>query len=221
MAKRKDPLARHGYHHGNLKEALVEAARQLIAERGPAGFTLVEAARRAGVSAAAPYRHFKDRAALIAEVAARGFKEFAARLQQAWSASEGAAEARFARMGDAYLAFAREQPGFYAAMFAAGGPPPDGSGDSAFAALQRALASVAPEGGRSPDSRRLALQVWALSHGLAMLSGGGMLPSGDAQLEPQALLRSGVAALLGRSQGARPRPGAAHAPFKSPPRATP
>jgi AcrR family transcriptional regulator len=221
MAKRKDPLARQGYHHGNLREALVEAARTLIAERGPAGFTLVEAARRAGVSAAAPYRHFKDRAALIAEVAQRGFKEFAARLQQAWSASDGPADARFAQMGDAYLAFAREQPGFYAAMFAAGGhttAPPDGSGNTAFGALQRALGGVAPEAAGGPDGRRLALQVWALSHGIATLSGGGLLPRGAPELQPQALLRTGVAALLGRSEESTQ---SATAPLKARRRAAP
>ncbi|MEE3098250.1 MAG: helix-turn-helix domain-containing protein, partial [Pseudomonadota bacterium] len=65
--------ARRGYHHGNLREALVEAARPLIAERGPQGFTLAEVAREAGVSGAAPYRHFKGREDLIAEMARRGF----------------------------------------------------------------------------------------------------------------------------------------------------
>src|SRR5205085_12277667 len=85
LAKRK------GYHHGNLKEALLDAARRLIAERGPLGFTLVDAARLAGVSAAAPYRHFKDRDALLAEVRRRGFVAFGERLANAW---EGASADR-------------------------------------------------------------------------------------------------------------------------------
>lgn len=204
MARRSDLPVRHGYHHGNLKEALIDAARELIAERGPAGFTLVEAVRRAGVSPAAPYRHFKDRAALLAEVASRGFERFGARLQAAWNSGEGTAEARFARMGEAYLAFAREEPGFYAAMFAPGGreAPPARGGGHAFAALEQALAAVTPRGAAG-DARIRALQVWALSHGIATLAAGCLLPSGGAALRPQALLRSGVAALLGNPQAAK------------------
>src|SRR5262249_61296002 len=73
--------AREGaYHHGNLREALIQAARELIAEKGPAGFTFAEAARSAGVSAAAPYRHFRDREALLADVAREGFQRFEAML---------------------------------------------------------------------------------------------------------------------------------------------
>jgi len=69
------PSDRKGYHHGNLKEALVEAARRFIAERGLGGFTLVEAARLAGVTPAALYRHFSGRDALVSEVAGRGFSD--------------------------------------------------------------------------------------------------------------------------------------------------
>src|SRR5262245_24282753 len=103
MAKK---FTRRGYHHGNLREALIAAARRLVAERGPAGFTLVEAARLAEVSAAAPYRHFKDRDALLAAVAQRGFEEFDRRLAAAWKGADNPGAA-FLRMGEAYLAFAR------------------------------------------------------------------------------------------------------------------
>jgi AcrR family transcriptional regulator len=74
---------KRGYHHGNLREALVEAAQALIAESGPAGFTIAEAARRAGVSPGAPYRHFRDAEALLAEVALRGFDRLSLALSQA------------------------------------------------------------------------------------------------------------------------------------------
>jgi AcrR family transcriptional regulator len=67
---------RRGYHHGNLREALIHAALQLISQKGPAGFTFAEAARQAGVGPAAPYRHFRDRDALMADVARRGFERF-------------------------------------------------------------------------------------------------------------------------------------------------
>jgi AcrR family transcriptional regulator len=68
-----------GYHHGNLKEALIRAALELIAAKGPSGFTFAEAARSAGVSPAAPYRHFRDRDELLANVARRGFEQCGAR----------------------------------------------------------------------------------------------------------------------------------------------
>src|SRR5262250_249661 len=77
-------FGRRGYHHGNLREALVRAALELIAEKGPAGFTFADAARWAGVSSAAPYRHFRDRQALLADVARRGFELFEAALNRGW-----------------------------------------------------------------------------------------------------------------------------------------
>jgi AcrR family transcriptional regulator len=87
-----------GYHHGNLKEALVRAALELIAEKGPAGFTFADAARWAGVSPAAPYRHFRDRDALLADVARRGFQEFASALAKAWDEGKPEVMAAFDRL---------------------------------------------------------------------------------------------------------------------------
>ena len=96
---------RRGYHHGNLREALIESALSLIGEKGPAGFTIAEAARSAGVSPAAPYRHFRDREELMAEVARLGFERFANDLEKAWHGGQpisarGAAEcgARLSRL---------------------------------------------------------------------------------------------------------------------------
>jgi AcrR family transcriptional regulator len=214
-AKNAEPrMERQGYHHGNLKEALVAAARKLIAERGPAGFTLAEAARLAGVSAAAPYRHFKDRSALIAEVAQRGFAAFGQKLAAAWGKTGAQPVENFGRMGEAYLAFAREEPGYYGAMFARGGsqtaPPRRMAGASAFAALENAIAKVAsqglPAGTSSLDARRLAYQVWAMAHGVATLAAGGLLPSGEAALTPERLLQDAVPALIAqRAGGTRPK----------------
>ena len=84
MSWSKDEKGPRGYHHGNLKEALVRAALELIAQKGPAGFTFAEAARWAGVSPAAPYRHFRDRDELLANVALRGFELFETALARAW-----------------------------------------------------------------------------------------------------------------------------------------
>ena len=111
-----------GYHHGNLKEALLRAALELIAQKGPAGFTFAEAARWAGVSPAAPYRHFRDRDELLASVALRGFTQFEAALARAWDDGRPDAFTALDRLGKAYLEFARAEPAYYSAMFEAGIP---------------------------------------------------------------------------------------------------
>src|ERR1700730_31828 len=90
---------RRGYHHGNLREALIRGALELIADKGPAGFTVAEAARAAGVSPGAPYRHFRDRDELLADVAQRGFDLFPAELGGAWHGGHPAALRAFEHLG--------------------------------------------------------------------------------------------------------------------------
>src|ERR1700680_2550788 len=140
---KEDKDGPRGYHHGNLKEALVRAALELIAQKGPSGFTFAEAARWAGVSPAAPYRHFRDRDELMSDVARRGFEKFEVGLRQAWDEGRPEAFAAFERVGKAYLAFARTEPAYYSAMFEAGIPldtNPEllAAGGGAFAGLRRA-----------------------------------------------------------------------------------
>jgi len=193
----KDLKARRGYHHGNLPEALVEAARRLTGERGPHGFTLAEVARLAGVSPSAPYRHFKDRDALLAELSRRGFAQFGARLNQA--AREGSAKDRLMGMGRAYLAFAREEPGFYGAMFSwrdKTGPHGPAPGEDPFDTLVAAIARMLPEGPGREQSRLLALEVWAVSHGIAGLERAGMPSPGSGAPPPEQVLEDAVTRLL-------------------------
>ena len=167
---------RRGYHHGNLREALIDAALELIATKGPAGFTIAEAARLAGVSPAAPYRHFRDADALLGEVAQRGFERLAQRLSKAWNNGQPDALHAFEEVGRAYLAFAREEPALYAAMFDSrlaleAQPGLQTAGDQAFAILRDAaeqLAARLPKP-RRPPSLMMALHIWALSHGIASL----------------------------------------------------
>jgi AcrR family transcriptional regulator len=166
---------RKGYHHGALREALLSAARKLIAEKGVAGFTLADASRLAGVSGAAPYRHFRDKDELVAEVARLGFQAFAERLGAAASAAAAhGGLAAFDAMGRAYLGFARTEPGAYAAMFAGGLRQGDaqlqGAGEQAFQTLIGGLMQAfggAPPAGLDPVA--LAFRIWALAHGVAML----------------------------------------------------
>jgi AcrR family transcriptional regulator len=188
-----------GYHHGNLKEALVRAALELIAQKGPAGFTFAEAARWAGVSPAAPYRHFRDRDELLSDVARRGFELFEAALAQAWGAGRPDPLTAFERLGKAYLAFARTEPAYYSAMFEAGLPLEDRpelrqAGDRAFAVLRSAteqLVATMPAQNR-PPVLMMALHIWALSHGIASLFGRGDAGRRTLPMSAEELLEAGV-----------------------------
>ena len=147
---------RRGYHHGNLREALIEAALDLIAKKGPFGFTFAEAARWAGVSPAAPYRHFRDRDELVASVALRGFELFEAALARAWNEGRPDPSRAFENVGRAYLEFARTEPAYYSAMFESGialdsSPELRRAGERAFTVLRGASEKLIE--GLPPGSR--------------------------------------------------------------------
>ena len=178
MSWRKEQgRAERGYHHGNLKEALLQAALGLIAEKGAAGFTFADAARMAGVSPAAPYRHFRDRDELLSSIAQRGFEQFEALLTQAWDDGRPDTVTAFERVGKAYLAFARAEPAFYSAMFESGlpvdlNPTLMAASERAFAVIRAAaerLAALAPPGTPRPPALMMALHIWSMSHGVASL----------------------------------------------------
>ena len=195
---KKEP---RGYHHGNLREELIRAALELIAKKGPSGLTFAEAARLAGVSPAAPYRHFRDRDELLASVALQGFERFEAALTKAWDGGRPDPLAALHRLGKAYLDFARNEPAYYAAMFEAGvnvsvSAPLREASDRAFAVLRGAadaLCAGMPGPGR-PPALMVALHIWAMAHGVASLFGRGdggqrALPISPAELlEAQTLV---------------------------------
>ncbi len=191
---------RRGYHHGRLKDALIEAARSLMAERGPAGFTLAEAAKLVGVTGAAPYRHFADRNALVAELARRGFELFASRLEAAWDAGRPDSMTAFRRMGPAYLAFAREEPGLYTAMFGnVATLSTEASGQAADRALdilrQAAIAVLRQFGAPESLSKDLAFQIWGTSHGVAMLALSGHLDAAKG-CDPAVILDQTIGSII-------------------------
>ena len=188
-----------GYHHGNLKEALVRAALALIAEKGPAGFTFADAARWAGVSPAAPYRHFRDRDELVADVARRGFELFTDTLAKAWDEGRPELMKAFDRLGRAYLHFAQHQPAYYSAMFEAGvsldtDPNLRTASENAFAVLRKAaekLVASLPAKGR-PPALMVALHVWSMTHGIASLFGRGDAARRALPMPPEELLEAAV-----------------------------
>jgi AcrR family transcriptional regulator len=193
-------LGRRGYHHGRLKEALVEAARALVAERGEASFTLAEAAKLAGVTAAAPYRHFSDRNALLGELAKRSFDLFCQRLKGAWDEGRPDPVQAFRRMGTAYLAFAREEPGLYHAMFGTAQaltPEHAAAARQSFDLLMTAAQAVLVHfGAETGGARQLANEIWALAHGVAQLMLAGHLDAGARPCDPNGVLGGGAASLI-------------------------
>ncbi|MDP5216323.1 MULTISPECIES: TetR/AcrR family transcriptional regulator [Ruegeria] len=194
-------MAKRGYHHGNLKQALIEGALVLIEARGPTGFTLSEAAKTAGVTPAAVYRHFEGREDLIAEAARQGFEMFADLMQFAYDKGQPSALAAFEATGRAYLAFARKHPGHYIAMFESGisvnrTPALADAAARAKAVLEKAAQELSehipPE--KRPPASMVSAHIWAMSHGVVELYARN---TGTASpFPPEDLLESGVGIYL-------------------------
>jgi AcrR family transcriptional regulator len=158
---------RAAYHHGDLRAALVGAAMDLLEEGGEAELSLRGVARRAGVSAAAPYRHYDDREALVSAVAAVGYRELAERLAAAHPSPSTPDE--LASVAVAYVQFALERPALFRIMF---GQPCDRDSDervAATAAVSLYVRGIVERTFPQADSEALATAVWALVHGLAFL----------------------------------------------------
>jgi AcrR family transcriptional regulator len=193
---------RDSYHHGDLKRALTSAALSLVAEKGPKGFTLTEAARRAGVSAAAPYRHFADKAELLATVAEQGFRELHADLT---AAPDTALEpkARVIELGRGYVRWAVTHPDHYQVMFGADTIKADHptlalAAEQAFGDLLDAITKCQEAGiVEGQDPREIAAPLWSLVHGVASLAIGGELRAVGIHQDPEAMVAGVVAQLLG------------------------
>lgn len=164
------------YHHGNLRAALIEAALTLIAEEGADALTLRAAARLAGVSQAAPYRHFADKDALLAAVAEEGFRAMSGAMRRRRDAAETPLE-RLRAVGLAYVTFATEHPAHFRVMFGrvvtdrASYPALDEAATETFALLVDGIAACQAAGMvREGDPRELALSAWSTVHGCSMLA---------------------------------------------------
>jgi AcrR family transcriptional regulator len=162
------------YHHGGLREALIGATRQLVMQRGAEKFTLADACRLAGVTTAAPYRHFRSKQEILAEIASRGFDELSRRAM-AIVAEKGAGtlEAIIA-MGQTYVAFAVEETAVFRLMF---GQEPSlkkaqhvvGTGQVCFANLIEQIALYCEKNRVRGDAQEIALRLWTFVHGAASL----------------------------------------------------
>ncbi|MEP7116061.1 MAG: TetR/AcrR family transcriptional regulator [Acidobacteriota bacterium] len=172
---------RHAYHHGNLRQALLDQAVATIRAHGVDALTMRDVGVRLRVSRTALYRHFADKTALLAAVAADGFRVFRLALTDAWE-SGGRGRPGFEAMGVAYVRFALANPSHYRVMFggfetkAACDPELSTQAGSAFQVLVQALAEMQASGlVRAGDAAALAMFVWATVHGTAMLAIDGQL----------------------------------------------
>lgn len=151
------------YHHGDLRNALLDAARGILEEESLASLSLRAVARRAGVSHAAPYRHFPNHEALLVELAVEGFVELRGEIVAAARAPGPEAD-RIAKIGAAYMRFAARRPGLARLMFGPQLPNRD-----SFPKLAEAADAIGFEIGEALHDNALGLAVWAAVHGLAML----------------------------------------------------
>jgi len=184
-------MAKRGYHHGNLRQALVDAALALIEQKGPTGFT-----------PAAVYRHFAGREDLIAEAARQGYEIFADLMEYAYEKGQPSALASLESTGRAYLAFAEKYPGHYISMFESGIsvnhlPELAMVATRAMGVLEKAAAklseNIPPE--KRPPARMVSAHIWAMSHGVVELFGRGS-PGQKSPFPPEELLESGIGIYL-------------------------
>jgi AcrR family transcriptional regulator len=172
--------AKASYHHGDLRAALLRAAMELLEESGETALSLRAVARRAGVSPAAPYRHYADREALVSAVAAVGYRELATRLAVAHPSPS--TPEQLASVAIAYVQFALERPALFRIMF---GEPCDRDNDervAATAAVSLYVRGIVQRAFPGADADSLATAIWALVHGLAFLHLDGKLDASTPQV---------------------------------------
>ncbi|MEM7470171.1 MAG: TetR/AcrR family transcriptional regulator [Pseudomonadota bacterium] len=171
----KTSAKRPSFHHGDLRAQLIRAVRQLVETKGADGFSIAEAARVAGVSSGAPYKHFVDRPDLLRAVAVDGLNRLRERMTLAAAKQNQGALTAITAIGVAYVAFAKDQPGVFRLIFGLtdGHEKSDDlkqAGERTFAVLLNAVAEHVKEGPSSPAVQETAYLMWTHVHGHAFLS---------------------------------------------------
>ena len=162
------------YHHGHLKDQLLEAVRQLVEEKGPDSFSIAEACRRAGVSTAAPYKHFKDRDEILHGVILGAMHRMGEAMEEAAAAHAAGSQERIVALGKAYIDFARAEPGMFALMFGLTGghgedPALTEEGQAKFEIVCRVVADHLGLPPDDPEVTARAYALWCAVHGHAFL----------------------------------------------------
>jgi AcrR family transcriptional regulator len=201
------PTSKVTYHHGDLRAACVTAAMELLEESGETALSLRAVARRAGVSPAAPYRHYADREALLSAVAALGYRDLAERLAAAHPSP--ATPEQLTSVAIAYVQFALEHPALFRIMF---GEPCDRDSDeriAATAAVSQYLREIVGRAFPEADAEAMATAIWALVHGLAFLHLDGKLDASTPSAIAERVTAS-IQALLTATSIGRPTHFKAH-----------
>ncbi len=189
------------YHHGDLKEQLVEAVRQLIEEHGPDGFSIAQACRLAGVSTAAPYKHFKDRDDILLNVVKSAMMRMGTAMQGAADAHPPGAPERVIELGKAYVDFARREPGIFALMFGLAGDHADQDeltcmGRATYGIVTGVVSEHLGLPPDHPDVDARAYALWCAVHGHAFLMLDGKADRTKIQVSEDAYLALVGGALL-------------------------
>jgi AcrR family transcriptional regulator len=177
MARTKERTAvrpKKRFHHGDLREALIAATRELLIEQGPDAFTLADACRRAGVTTAAPYKHFRDKQEILEEIVLRGFGELTAANAKAVAEGGPGTIAGITAMGISYLEFAVAQPALFRLMFGHKSEimkvrQVDESGKQCLKNVIEEVAAYSRKHGHAADAEEIALRLWTFVHGASSL----------------------------------------------------
>jgi AcrR family transcriptional regulator len=205
----KEVAAKEGYHHGDLRRALLDVVLRMAAEAGDVSeVTLREVAKRAGVSHNAPYRHFEDKDALLAAIATEGFEKLSAALRLAREGIDDDEE-RFLATGHAYLEFAKQHRGHLVVMHAptlkkSRTTDLQRAANTAFQVLKDVAFDAQPKLDDVVEARRVGTVCWSFLHGLSLLSGNHQIPP-SVNATPTDLADLGLRHLF-KSFRSRPRP---------------
>jgi AcrR family transcriptional regulator len=196
------------FHHGDLREALIEATRELLIEHGPDGFTLADACRRAGVTTAAPYKHFRDKQEILEEIVARGFEELAAANAKAVTEGGRGTLAGITAMGISYVDFAVAQPALFRLMFGHKSAirkieHVEETGKQCLKNVVDEVAAYSRKHGHAADAEAIAIRLWTFVHGASSLQLDGDYQRVAPGLDVHALIADVTPKLLGAVPEAR------------------
>ncbi|MDX8347411.1 TetR/AcrR family transcriptional regulator [Cognatiyoonia sp. IB215446] len=180
MENVKEPTRRERYHHGDLRAQLIEATQALVEEKGPDNFSVSEACRRAGVSTAAPYKHFKDKTEMLREVAMAGMIRQSQQMVAEIAPHPEGSQARIVALGRVYIRFATTEPGVFRLMFTWSGDEEADEqlqtlGDQKFEFVQMEVAKCHGRTEIADEDRQKAFLLWSFVHGLSFLTIDGKL----------------------------------------------
>lgn len=170
----RDMAKKDGYHHGDLRASLVEAARALVETNGPERLSLSDACRAAGVSTAAPYRHFPDKDALLFAVAQEGMQRQGDMMRAAAASHPLGSDAAIVAIGRAYVDFARREPGVFKLMFSLTRGHADEAalvarGEATFGIVLAQIAARKAREATDPAVLIVGFKLWTFVHGLSFL----------------------------------------------------